>query len=44
MPDIFGLCHKVQYAMLYVLDNVGNTVRAVEIYVALFFADECFVA
>ena len=44
MADLFSLSHKVEHTMLYELQDVGYTVRPVELDVALLLTDKSLVA
>ena len=44
MADLLSLSHEVECAMLDKLQNVGHAIWTMEVDVALFLADEGFVA
>ena len=44
VTDLLCLSHEVEGAMLDELQDVGHSIWAVQIYVALFLTDEGFVA
>ena len=44
MSYVLRLGYDIEYAVLQVLEDIRLSVRTVEVYIALFFINKCFVA